>query len=655
MLYKNFLLVICIFLLITKSEAQSQLQGQSKIDSLINLANITKTDSTKVRYLNEISNNYIILNPKLGVEYGEKCLELAQSIKWKEGIFLCYDCIGINYEYGLNDPNSSGEYFRKAYQLSKELKDTFYMSTQLNNIAGNYLALADFPNALEYYFKSLAISEKLKDTAGLAFVIGNIGIVYNRLGQPKNALKYFRESLEYYNYRGDKPNAARTLNNIGNVYLALGEIDKALDYNKRALKAHRELESILMVANDLASIGYTYLFMKNYSESEKYFSESYRISKELNNINMMGYNLKNLGALHYGLTEDSILKSDNNTIPPRLKNKQKNLNKSIEYFTEAEALSKQMSDLHSLQQIYKNLHLAYESKGITDSALKYYKEYTIVKDSIFSDDKREQIAAIEKAREEDVNRITIEKQQVELEAKESENQFIIIIALGTVLFIVTLLLVFYFQRRKSELLLYNVLPVSIAKRLKKKEHPISDNFTQASIIFIDIVGFTAMSKNSDPTDIVQALNKIFTHYDSIAEKYGLEKIKTIGDCYMAAAGLPVIQEDNTRRAALMALDVRDYMIDYYTDHGYKLDIRIGLDCGPVVAGVIGEKKFIYDMWSDAVNTASRMESTGKSGYVHVSERFKEAVESYDEFEFIERDEIDVKGKGKMKTYFLERK
>jgi class 3 adenylate cyclase len=95
------------------------------------------------------------------------------------------------------------------------------------------------------------------------------------------------------------------------------------------------------------------------------------------------------------------------------------------------------------------------------------------------------------------------------------------------------------------------------------------------------------------------------------------------------------------------------MIDYYTDHGYKLDVRIGLDCGPVVAGVIGEKKFIYDMWSDAVNTASRMESTGKSGYVHISERFKEAVEKYPEFEFIGRDEIDVKGKGKMKTYFLE--
>lgn len=162
-----------------------------------------------------------------------------------------------------------------------------------------------------------------------------------------------------------------------------------------------------------------------------------------------------------------------------------------------------------------------------------------------------------------------------------------------------------------------------------------------------------MSKESNPSDIVQALNNVFTHYDSIARKHGLEKIKTIGDSYMAAAGIPVIQKDNTLRAARMAIEVRDYMVDYYTDHGYKLDVRIGVDCGPVVAGVIGETKFIYDMWSDAVNTASRMESTGQSGTVQISERFKEAVSEYDEFNFTARGEIEIKGKGKMNTYFLE--
>ena len=212
--------------------------------------------------------------------------------------------------------------------------------------------------------------------------------------------------------------------------------------------------------------------------------------------------------------------------------------------------------------------------------------------------------------------------------------------------------VIFNQRKKSDKLLYNVFTVSIAKRLKKKEHPISDYFTQASIVFIDIVGFTAFSKDSDPTNIVQELNKIFTHFDTIADKYGLEKIKTIGDSYMAAAGIPEIQEDNTYRAAQMALEVKELMEDYHTADGTKIEVRIGLDCGPVVAGVIGEKKFIYDMWSDAVNTASRMESSSVAGEIQVSERFKEAVSKYQDFAYTERGEIEIKGKGKMKTYFM---
>ena len=201
--------------------------------------------------------------------------------------------------------------------------------------------------------------------------------------------------------------------------------------------------------------------------------------------------------------------------------------------------------------------------------------------------------------------------------------------------------------------MHNVLPKTIADRLKKKEHPISDYFDQASIIFIDIVGFTSLSKDADPRRIVEALNKIFTIYDGIAHKYGLEKIKTIGDSYMAAAGIPIIQKDNTFRAAQMALEVKAVMADYHTADGTKINVRIGVDCRPVVAGVIGEHKFIYDLWSDAVNTASRMESTGEAGQIQTKQRFKDAVSQYKEYTYQERGEVMIKGLGTMKTYSLE--
>ncbi|MER3330141.1 MAG: adenylate/guanylate cyclase domain-containing protein, partial [Candidatus Kapaibacterium sp.] len=407
------------------------------------------------------------------------------------------------------------------------------------------------------------------------------------------------------------------------------------------------------MAMTLGSIGIIYTEQLDYIKALESYEKALKYNQEIGKKRGIAYDYLSLGILYQIISEDSTLSRDTKELKNVSLDREVNLNKSINYLLEAEILYTKMNSLIELSRLYNTLYKAYYQKGNYKASIDAHVNYKNLQDSIFSKEKTDKIAELEKVREDDVNRIQIEKQKVQLEAQESEKMFIVYSGVGIVGFIIAILIIIVYQRKKSDKLLYNVLPISIAKRLKKKEHPISDHFVQASIIFIDIVGFTAMSKNSDPTDIVQALNKIFTHYDNIASRHGLEKIKTIGDCYMAAAGIPVIQKDNTLRAARMAIEVRDYMVDYYTDHGFKLDVRIGLDCGPVVAGVIGEKKFIYDMWSDAVNTASRMESTGQSGSVHISERFKEVVAEFDEFEFEARGEMEVKGKGLMNTYFIE--
>ncbi len=230
-----------------------------------------------------------------------------------------------------------------------------------------------------------------------------------------------------------------------------------------------------------------------------------------------------------------------------------------------------------------------------------------------------------------------------------------------------------FEQEKSESLLLNVLPSSIANRLKEGETTIADCFDEASVVFIDIVDFTKLASKGScsdalgPEQVVSMLNSLYTHFDKIAHKYGLEKIKTIGDCYMAASGVPNPREDHAEMAARFALEaINNLNGDLSLPNGIHLDFRCGIDCGPLVAGVIGEKKFIYDLWGDTVNTASRMEEYGEAGKIQVTERFKEKLTSPNPlltkegtndgvvqgWSFQERGVIEIKGKGKMRTYFL---
>lgn len=209
------------------------------------------------------------------------------------------------------------------------------------------------------------------------------------------------------------------------------------------------------------------------------------------------------------------------------------------------------------------------------------------------------------------------------------------------------------EQKKTERLLVNILPEQIASRLKQESAIIAESFNNVTVLFADIVGFTQMASCLNPIELVEILNKIFSQFDRLTEKHGLEKIKTIGDAYMVVGGLPVPREDHAQAIAQMALDMQRSIAEFNAKHNKTLSIRIGIHSGPVVAGVIGIKKFIYDLWGDTVNTASRMESHGLAGTIHVSEATYELLKS--EFLFEKRGAIQVKGKGEMGTYFLKGK
>jgi len=206
------------------------------------------------------------------------------------------------------------------------------------------------------------------------------------------------------------------------------------------------------------------------------------------------------------------------------------------------------------------------------------------------------------------------------------------------------------EQEKSERLLLNILPEQIATRLKNGEATIAESFPCVSVLFADISGFTEFSQHVDARHLVSLLDEIFSAFDQLARSHGVEKIKTIGDAYMAVAGLPVPREDHAAAVASTALGMQEAFAGVMRARGLALDLRIGIHSGPVAAGVIGRHKFSYDLWGDTVNLASRMESHGEPARIHVSQTTRDLLG--DAFRFTDRGEIDVKGKGATRTFFL---
>lgn len=205
------------------------------------------------------------------------------------------------------------------------------------------------------------------------------------------------------------------------------------------------------------------------------------------------------------------------------------------------------------------------------------------------------------------------------------------------------------EQEKAENLLLNILPRDIAAILKDDPRTIAEHYDEASILFADVVNFTPMSARMTPIELVELLNEVFSHFDLLVDKYGLEKIKTIGDCYMVASGVPRPRADHAHALTRMALEMRDF-VGQQEFRGQRLNFRMGLNSGSVVAGVIGRKKFIYDLWGDAVNTASRMESHGVGGTVQITRSIYDLIK--DDFICEPRGVVNVKGKGEMEVWHV---
>ena len=642
-------LVIASFLVGNNENCYAQLEGQSLIDSLQKRLPLLGEDTFKVNVLNTIAYKYYFVNADNGIPYAKQAIDLATHLNYTKGIATAHKNLGTIYMNRAVYDSALFEY-ANALNLFISINDSDGQARALGNIGMIYDDLGDYLKALDYELKALAIYDHQNNKEGKSRIYGNLGIIYQTPKKFADALYYDTMALKLHQETGDQQSIAIDLGNIGNVYSDLKDFNKALAFDKQALDLYIQMNDTSAMANKLQNMADVYGNLDDFERSLALSNEALKLYTKLNDRQGMGILLGNIGAKYLGIARQIT----GNKVAKGQGSFAQNLTNAIEYSTKAISLFKEIGAIDYLQACYHDLAIEYELIGNNTEALKAEKEYIFFKDSVNNTSKRVAFANLEKQRAieeknnaEEQNVIALKLNTLIKTKKRNES---VVFVTGIVLLLIGMLLLIR-QRRLAEKLLLNILPPKIAKRLKKKEYPIADHFTEASIIFADIVGFTVFSEKVGPNVVVSTLNDIFIKLDAIADKFGLEKIKTIGDCYMVVAGLPEPRPDHPILAAKMALEIKKVMDGYLAPDGSPIKMRIGIDCGSIVSGVIGKKKFIYDVWGDAVNTASRMESSGLPGEIHCTDNFKNKLPP--NYIFKSRGAMNIKSKGMMETWLLE--
>ncbi|MFT6127153.1 MAG: class 3 adenylate cyclase/tetratricopeptide (TPR) repeat protein [Flavobacteriaceae bacterium] len=533
--------------------------------------------------------------------------------------------------------------FAQDKKLPKSKAGAYRLQAVSFYVQGNY------PQALDYFQSALKISEEIDDEKGIAGSVNNIGLIYNAQGNFSQALDYFQRSLKIQEEIGNRNNIALALNNIGAIYYHQSNSQKSLDYYHRSLKISEEIEDNLGIANLLNNIGAIYLEQNKLIKALDYFQRSLKIREEIGDEIGIAGSLNNIGELY---------------------NVQGVYNKAITPCQRSLNLSKELSSIEIQKSACDCLYGAYKGLGEGNKALEYHEQFTVLNDSIFNEANTKKLTQLEMQydfdKKEAATQMEQEKKDViaaqELKRKKVErNGFMA----G---FAVVLLFagVFFRQRNRigkekdrSEELLMNILPKEVAEELKEKGHSDAQLINHVTVLFTDFKGFTALSEQLSPKELVEDLHTCFSEFDRICEKYGIEKIKTIGDSYMAAGGLPspntTHAQDVVKATIEMAEVIERAKIEKTAANQPFFEVRIGVHTGPVVAGIVGVKKFQYDIWGDTVNTASRMESSGDVGKVNISEATYKLLKDDADFTFESRGKIEAKGKGEIEMYFVSMK
>src|ERR1039458_3549193 len=443
---------------------------------------------------------------------------------------------------------------------------------------------------------------------------------------------------------GNKKGMAFAYNNIGSVYLDQANYPEALKNQFLALKIREELGDKNGIANSNGNLGNINFKQGNYSEALKSYFVVLKIKEELGDKDALTAAYLNIGETYI---------------------KEKKYNDASLYLNKGLTLAKERGILDWIRNSYEFLTELDSSQGNFSKALEHYKLYITIRDSLVNTDPTKKTVALQMnydfgKKQDSLNAVQAKKDAVAaVEIKKQRQQKIGL--LGGLAIMVVFAFIFFRQRnnikagkKKSDELLLNILPEEVAEELKQKGYADAREIVEASVMFTDFKDFTRISEKMTPSELVKEIDYCFSAFDNIIHKHGIEKIKTIGDAYMCAGGLPVANKTHAEDTVKAALEIRDFMANHNKEKIAKgelpFEIRIGINTGPVVAGIVGVKKFAYDIWGDTVNLASRMESSGKEGEVNITGSTFELVN--DKFNCAYRGKIQTKNKGEVDMYFV---
>lgn len=553
--------------------------------------------------------------------------------------------IGIVYDDQGNYPSALMNY-QKSLAIYSALKSNVGIASSYNNIAIVYDNLGDYPMSLKIHLKALKLRESIGDSIGILDSYNGIGNVYLIIDHYPEALKNYEASLEIAEKMGDDFGRINGYNNIADVYTVQKKYSEALKNYLISFEIAQSMHDQPNIANYYTNIGIIHFEQGNYEEAFKDFQEALRLKNILGERQAMASLYNNLGKVL--LKQKKYVEANNS-------------------FSKGLNLATEIGSTDDLKDSHRYLATLDSIEGRYASSLHHYQDFISFRDKLFNEENTEKLVRTQlnydfnkkelKAIAEQEKKDAISKEELRRQ-KLVRNGFV----LG---FLVVLLfaLIFFGQRNRikkgkilSDSLLLNILPSEVAEELKMKGSADAKQFDEVTVMFTDFKGFTQISEKLSPKELVAEIHQCFMAFDNIITQYKIEKIKTIGDAYMAAGGLSTSDKSEAKDVVNAALDIQQFMYEYNEKKKAAgelfFEVRIGIHTGPVVAGIVGIKKFAYDIWGDTVNTASRMESSGETGKVNVSGACFELIKN--EFKTTYRGKLQAKNKGEIDMYFVER-